>query len=140
MHAATHTQPSKSPLGRSRIGNGKELLPGVDGRSTWARLFRDERGALIQHAGGEDRASEPQRMLARRAACLEAELVHLEAGFASTRAAGGVPEASELDLYGRLANGQRRMLEALGLDRKTFDAVPSLQTYLASRTSEASAA
>ena len=131
--ATSHTKTRKAPTARSRITNGKELLPDVDGRSVWARLFRDERGALIAHAGGEDRASEPQRMLCRRAAALEAELVHFEAKFAATRAAGDIPTAKDLDLYSRLASAQRRVLEAIGIDRKAFDAVPSLDGYLQQR-------
>lgn len=137
MPATSHLKRSNSPMGRSRIGNGRELLPGVDGRSVWARLLRDELGALIAHAGGEDRASEPQRMLCRRAAALEAELVHFEAKFAATRAAGDIPTAKDLDLYSRLASAQRRMLEALGIDRKAFDAVPSLDGYLQHREAAA---
>lgn len=126
----THTQASTSPLGRSRITNGKELLPGVDGRSVWARLFRDQRAALIQHAGGEDHVSEPRRMLARRAAAIEAELVHLEASFAEARSRGAAPESAAVDLYSRLSNNQRRLLEGLGLDPTAKEVTPSLHSYL----------
>jgi hypothetical protein len=73
--------------------------------------------ALAAHCGGEGNLTEPQRLIARRAAALEAELVHLESKFGTLRAAGEEPDAADLDLYGRLANGQRRHLEAIGLRR-----------------------
>lgn len=50
----------------------------VDGRSIWARLFRDSYLALLAHCGGADAVSDTKRMAARRVACLEAELIHLE--------------------------------------------------------------
>lgn len=104
--------------GRSRLTNGRDLLPGVDGRSTWARLLRDVISAMYAHLGGEDLASEPQRMLVRRVACFEAELCHLEFAFAQARAEGRAPEAAELDLYSRMTSAQRRLLEACGLERR----------------------
>ena len=65
-------QPGAKKYARSRLTNGRDLLPGVDGRSTWARLLRDVSSAMYVHLGGEDRISEPQRMLVRRVACFEA--------------------------------------------------------------------
>lgn len=116
---------------RSRISNGSELLPGTDGRSVWARLFRDLCEGLADHLGGADRMSEPERMTVRRAAALEAELVHLEAKFAECRAAGNAPDAADLDLYSRVTNTQRRVLEAIGATRRPRDVTPSLSEYLA---------
>lgn len=122
---------------RSRITNGSELLPGTDGRSTWARLFKDLCDSLSDHLGGADRMSEPERMTVRRAAALEAELVHLEARFAECRASGEAPAAADLDLYSRITNTQRRVLEAIGASRRPRDVTPSLDSYL--RRSEAEA-
>jgi len=104
----------RSPAQRSRIGNGKELLPSVDGRSVWARLLRDTMDAMARHLGGIDQVSEVQRLSIRRVAALEAELIHLEGKFARARQAGGEPDAADLDLYARLGNAQRRHLEPLG--------------------------
>lgn len=120
-------------VSRSRITNGSELLPGVDGRSVWARLHRDLIETLADHLGGADRLSEPERFTIRRAATLEVELIHLESAFASTRAAGNAPTAGELDLYSRLSNTQRRVLEAIGYDRRLRDAVPDLHSYVEAR-------
>ena len=112
-------QPEK---GRSRISNGSTLLPTGDGNSIWARLMRDVLASLIVHLGGD--ASETQRMACRRIAALEAELVHLEDGFARVRAAGGEPEAATVDLYQRISNTQRRLCESIGWERKLRDVTP----------------
>lgn len=121
-------------VSRSRIGNGNELLPQVDGRSVWARLFRDITEAMAVHCGGADRQSEPERMAGRRVAALEAELVSLEGKFARLRAEEKEPSANDLDLYGRLANGQRRHLEALGMQRRPRDITPDPLDYARQKT------
>lgn len=92
--------------------------------------MRDVYVALVTHCGGEDYLSEPLRMTARRVASLEAELVYMEDGFAKARAEGHAPEASELDLYSRLSNTQRRHLEAVGWERKLRDVTPDLAKYI----------
>ena len=122
-------QPGDKKYARSRLTNGRDLLPGVDRRSTWARLLRDVVSAMFAHLGGEDLASEPQRMLVRRVACFEAELCHLEFAFAQARAEGRVPDAADLDLYSRMTSAQRRLLEACGLERRPRDFVQDPLTY-----------
>lgn len=130
QHEKAKDGAARAPVARSRLTNGSELLPGVDQRSTWGRLFRDLTETLADHLGGADRMSEPERMTVRRAATLEVELVHLEAGFAESRANGKAPDTATLDLYSRLSNTQRRILEGLGFDRRLRDAVPSLHDYV----------
>jgi hypothetical protein len=103
--------------GKSNITNGKSLLPTASGRSIWARLTRDTLQALLTHCGGADAVSETQRLAARRVSVLEAELIFLEDQFALTREQGGEPEPATLDLYGRLADRQRRLSEPLGWRR-----------------------
>lgn len=125
---AAQTPAERPASTRSRLTNGSELLPGTDARSTWARLFKDVTLNLEAHCGGE--LSETERMTARRAAALEVELCHLEAEFAQQRAAGKAPNPATLDLYSRLAGGQRRHLEALGMQRRAKEVVPSLGEYL----------
>jgi hypothetical protein len=110
--------------GRSRLTNGFALLPGIDGRSTWARLMRDVMSSMTSHLGGEDYLTEPQRMLVRRVAAFEAELCCLEECFARARAEGRAPESPDLDLYSRMASAQRRHLEAIGLHRVPRDITP----------------
>jgi len=119
----------RSPTTRSRVSNGSSLLPNCDGRSLWARLMRDTLQNLQAHCGGE--LSETQRLAARRVSTLEAELVYLEDKFAQARAEGCEPDVVDLDLYGRLADRQRRLAEAaLGWRRVARDITPSLSEYL----------
>jgi hypothetical protein len=108
----------------SRITAGLDLLPSIDGRSTPARVVRDTFHAMLAHCGGAEHISEARRLLARRVACLESELINLECKFASIRAEGGTPGAKSLELYGRLSAHQRRCLEALGLDPTMRDVTP----------------
>ena len=72
-------------------------------------------------------------LMARRVGTLEAELVFIEDGFARTRAEGGEPEPALLDLYGRLADRQRRLADPLGWQRRSKDvtAVPTAEEYFA---------
>jgi hypothetical protein len=131
-----HTPEARRKSGRSRIYNGsRRILPTTDGRSLWARIMRDTYSALINvHLGGMDVASETQRLMARRISTLEAELVFLEDKFAAIRAAEGEPDASTLDLYGRLADRQRRLADPLGWHRTARPIGPSLSTIIESGT------
>ena len=119
--AAANTAKANARKGKSRLTNGRALLPGIDSRSTWARLLRDVVSSLHSHLGGEELLTEPQRMLVRRIACFEAELCHLEFSFAKARTEGRAPEAADLDLYSRMASAQRRLLETVGLNRAAKD-------------------
>ena len=119
-----------SKFARSRITTGTALLAGIDGRSHWARIMRDTLNAIVAHCGGYDEISETRRMMARRAACLETELIFLESKFASIRAEGGEPSLADVEVYGRLAGNQRRIAEALGWERTLKDIGPSLGQIL----------
>ena len=139
MQADTAT--SRRP--RSRITDGRTLLPGVGraaSQSAWARLFRDMNETMLTHVGGADYASEPQRLVARRIAALETELRFQEVKLAGIRNAGGEPDGGLLDLYSRISNTQRRLLEALGMQRVPRDVTPSLASYLADHAARADAA
>jgi hypothetical protein len=110
------------PTARTRVTNGKELLPGIDGRSLWARRFRDVLALHLSDLGGEQNTSEAEKTIARRAACLVVELEQMEIRFAT----GDEPEGEDdtgnmLDRYQRCANTLRRLLESLGLQRRAKD-------------------
>lgn len=121
------TEPKSN--GRSRVTNGSHVLPGIDGRSTWARRFRDLMALHLSDLGGDDHVSEAQRSIVRRAATLEVELERLELKFALADPARPV-EAADLDLYQRTSNTMRRHLEALGLERRPRDVTPDLSAYI----------
>jgi hypothetical protein len=118
MTAALPIGKPKRSAGRMRITNGTDLLPHVDGRSVWARLMRDTLDMMVAHCGGADVIPDTKRLTARRIAALETELIYLEDKFARIRRDGAEPHPNDLDLYGRLANGQRRHLEAIGMERQ----------------------
>lgn len=107
----------KGTHGRSRLTNGTALLPGVDGRSTWARRLRDVMETLTADLGGEETLSEAHRSIIRRASCLTVELERLEAKFAKA----GEADADDIDLYGRTAGNLRRLLECVGLTKPVRD-------------------
>jgi hypothetical protein len=112
LHSRTATL--AKPTARSRVTNGRELLPGVDGRSLWVRRFRDVLALHLSDLGGESNTSEAEKALARRAACLIVELEQMEIRFA----AAGSADGNLLERYQRGANTLRRLLESLGLQRR----------------------
>ena len=130
-------QPGDKQFGRARLTNGVGLLPSVDGRSVWAALMRDTLNAMLNHLGGEDNVTEPQRMLSAASPRFEAELIHLEDRFACASIEGRAPDVASLDLYSRMSSAQRRTLEAIGLQRVPRDITPTLDEYL--RDKEAAA-
>lgn len=106
-----------------------DLLPSVDGRSMAARVFKDTYISMVNHCGGEDDLPETMRLMCRRAAALEAELINLEARFALSRAEGEQPTETDLNLYQRLVNTERRVCEVLGWTRTTRDVTPHPLEY-----------
>ena len=115
---------SMSPTARSRISNGSAVLPGVDGRSTWVRRLRDLIALHLSDLGGDDAVSEAERSIVRRIATLTVELERMEGGFALA----GEALPGQIDLYQRTANSLRRLLEAIGLERRQRDVTtPTLE-------------
>ena len=107
---------------KSRIANGGALLPGVDGRLPWVRRCKDVIASHISDMGGIDNTSAAERSIIRRAAILTIELERLEAKFA----VAGEADTDDLEIYQRCANSLRRLLEAIGLQRRPRDVTPSL--------------
>jgi len=120
------------PTHRSAMTNGSVVLPGVDGRSTWVRRLRDLIALHLADLGGEDAVSAAERSIVRRAATLTVELERLEAKFATA----GQAEAGELALYTTTSNTLKRLLEAVGLRRRSRDVTPDLHHYIAGQTNE----
>jgi len=116
----------------SSLTNGRRLLAGVDGRNPWIRRCKDIIRAHLVDLGGEDNASAAERSIIRRCAVLTTELERLEVRFALANEAS--PE--DLDLYQRTANSLRRLLEAVGLERRTRNVTPTLADYLQQQAAE----
>jgi hypothetical protein len=103
---------------RSRVGNGSALLSGdVDQRSVWCRRLKELISDHIGDLGGEANTSVAERSIVRRASTLEVELELLECRFAQD----GQASALDLDLYQRCSGNLRRLLEAVGLQRRARD-------------------
>src|SRR5262249_32332776 len=115
--------------GASKVTNRRGLLPTIDGRSIWARRFRDLNAAFSFDLGTDaDALSEGQRALIRRASALCTELENLEVRFAHN----GGAEVAELDVFQRATNSLRRIVETLGTHRGRIarDVTPSLGEIL----------
>jgi hypothetical protein len=111
---------------KSRITNGSALLPGVDGRSPWVRRCKDIISEAIADLGGFDNTSAAERSIVRRAATLSVELERMERQFALA----GEASADDLDVYQRVANSLRRLLESVGLERRARAVGPTLGDLL----------
>ena len=68
MSADSPTFATRPPATRSRVTNGRQLLPMVDGRSIWARRMRDLMELHLDDLGGAENTSEAERSIVRRVA------------------------------------------------------------------------
>jgi hypothetical protein len=118
---AAQVSPSSSPVrkvkdrNKSQLTNGSRLLPGVDGRSPWVRRCKDVIASHLSDLGGIDNTSAAEQSLVRRAAVMTTELEMLEAKFATA----GMAKPDDLDLYVRASGNLRRLLESVGLQRRS---------------------
>jgi hypothetical protein len=112
----THQNTAETTVGsttdrlRSRTRPG-QLLPGIDGRSAWVRRAN---AVLAAHLSDTPDASAAERSIIRRASVLTVELERMERQFALNEQAS----PDELDAYQRCSNSLRRLLEAVGLQRR----------------------
>jgi hypothetical protein len=100
---------------------GDGLLPGVDMRTVWAKRFKSTLAALLRDKGGEDQVTEAVRMLARRAAALEAECQLAEAKMAQS---GGGDMVQIQRNYAAFTRAQMAALQAIGLGRSAKNITP----------------
>jgi hypothetical protein len=89
--------------------------------------LRDLIGLHLSDLGGDDAVSEAERSIVRRSATLTVELERMESAFALA----GEAKPEQIELYQRTANSLRRLLEAVGLQRRARDVTPTLSEYLA---------
>ena len=120
-----------STTDRPRIAAGSrcrpgQLLPGIDGRSAWTRRARDLISAHIADLGGVQNCSAAEQSIIRRASVLTVELERMERQFALDEQAS----PDDLETYQRCANSLRRLLEAVGLQRRARNVGPSLGDIL----------
>ena len=98
--------------------------------TSWNRAVREVHSSMANHLGGEDMITTPETMIIRRIAVFEAEMRLMEAKIASERQAKRDPDEKYIDLYSRLVNAQRRLLESVGMKRVPRTIVPSLEEYV----------
>jgi hypothetical protein len=100
--------------GRSRVSNGRDLLPGIDGRSPTARRYRDITAAILVDQGGEDRCSESRKHLIRRFAAAAVLAERLEAKLVS---------GADIDIqeHATLSSTLVRLAQRIGIDRVPRD-------------------
>ncbi|RUX73893.1 hypothetical protein EN925_15075 [Mesorhizobium sp. M7A.F.Ca.US.006.04.2.1] len=99
--------------GRSGVTNGKELLPGIDGRSKWARRLHDLIANHVSDLGGPSNVTQSQYILVKSAANATIVLEQWEVQFAGD----GTVSLPALLAYQSVANSLRRIFETLGLSR-----------------------
>jgi hypothetical protein len=112
MPAQSRIKALAKPEGRSRVGNGKDILPFVDGRSMLGRRIRELLAEFVADMGGNPSAA--KEAIAKRAAVLVAWSENVEAKMAN----GG-----ELDIsaYTTMLNTLHRYLTSVGLERHMRD-------------------
>jgi hypothetical protein len=115
---------------KSRVSNGRDVLPGVDGRSLIARRYYDICSAVLIDQGGEDACSESRKQLIRRFAAAAVLAEQMEAKLANG-------EAIDIAQHSTLSSTMVRLSSRIGIDRIARDITPSLGEYLARKHSEA---
>ncbi|MDF0583307.1 hypothetical protein [Bradyrhizobium yuanmingense] len=104
-----------------------------DKQSPWARRLRDLLALMVSDLGGCENCSEAEKSLVRRASMLTLQLELIEQKWAQS---GGEASDKSLITYQRVANSLRRILESIGLKRRSRDITPSLTDYLRQRQEE----
>ena len=124
MSALRSPTATPSPNTRSAVANQSRLfVEGLDGRSAHARRYRDLIAEFTRDLGGPDSLSEAQRSIIRRAAslCVWCEAVEVQM-------ANG--EDCEIGPYTTACNSLRRLLNDIGLERRSKDITPDLSIYI----------
>jgi hypothetical protein len=122
--SGNRSHPNPKAYARSRLTNGKDLLPNIDGRSLIARRYRDICTAIASDQGGPDQLSEARIQLTRRyaACCVIAEEME-------SRLVRG--DQIDITVYVQLTTTIVRIAPRIGLDRVPRDiSSPSLADIL----------
>ena len=120
-----HSKPTE-PYSKSRVTNGRDILPGVDGRSLVARRYRDIASAILVDQGGQDQCSESRQQLIRRFAAAAVLAEELEA-----RLARG--EKIDITEHALLCSTLVRVSRQIGIDRIAKNITPTLSEYLSAK-------
>lgn len=131
-----------SPSNRARVTNArmkkgalsaKALFVSADGRSPWARRYRDLVAQLASDAGGIEALSELKLSLVRRAAALTLECERMEDALASGKSV-------DVDTLARVAGHLRRICETIGIDRAARQSKTTIADIAARHAAKGAAA
>jgi len=111
---------------RSRLSNGRDVLPDVDGRSVVARRYRDIIGTVVSDQGGAEHLSEARLQLIRRFSAASVLAEQMEA-----RLARG--EEINIQEYSLLVSTMVRVAQRIGIERRARNVTPSLGQYLSNK-------
>jgi hypothetical protein len=128
-NAGPRSEERRKKHGRSRIGNGRDILPDVDGRSVIARRYRDITRAILVDQGGVEQCSESRQQLIRRFAAAAVLAEQLEAKLAN----GATIDVGQ---HALLCSTLTRLAQRIGINR-VAKAVPSLDEYLSTSNIDA---
>jgi hypothetical protein len=119
----------RAPTARSRVSNGRDILPGVDGRSPLARRYRDVLAALVVDQGGD--ISEARIALCRRFAASACMAEAMEADLVNGK---------QIDIgeHCLLSSTLVRLANRIGIHRIPRDVTPTLEEYLQTINAEGS--
>lgn len=123
MRAASAVLTTRKPTARSRVSNNADLLPGVDGRSSIARRYRDIASAIVADMGGIDRCSESRVQLIRRFSASAVLAENLESKLAN---------GAEINIaeHALLTSSMVRVAQRIGINRLPKNITPDLREYL----------
>ena len=113
--------------GKSRVTNGADLLPDIDGRSVVARRYRDICSAIAADQGGADQLSEARLQLVRRFAAAAVLAEQME-----SRLVNG--EQIDISEHALLASTLVRIAQRIGINRVARNVTPDLRDYITRRT------
>jgi hypothetical protein len=104
---------------RSRITNGRDVLPGIDGRGVIARRYRDIANAIASDQGGADHLSEARLQLVRRFAAAAVLAEQMEAK---------LPNGEKIDIseHALLCSTLVRVARQIGVNRIPREIGPTL--------------
>jgi hypothetical protein len=119
----------RRPSARSRVTNGKEILPGIDWRSPTARRYRDLVAQIAADQGGADRMSESRLQLIRRFAASACMAESMEADLANGK-------TIDVAQHALLCSTLVRLAQRIGIDRTAREIVPTLHQYIAANHAE----
>ena len=123
MGAGSATLVDRKSHARSRVTNGRDILPGVDGRSHLARRYHDIVAALAADQGGLDQMSEARLQLIRRFAASACMAESMEASLAN-----GNP--IDIAQHSLLSSTLVRLAQRIGVNRLPKNITPTLAEYL----------